>query len=145
MSNICTEIIEYSAPNETAVCNLASLALPSFIRGDKYDFEKLHEVVKLVTYNLNKIIDVNYYSVIEARNSNMRHRPIGVIVNGLADTFMALRIPFDSPEARDLIVKIFETIYHAVLEASCKLSERDGLCSSWKGSPADQGKLQFDL
>jgi ribonucleoside-diphosphate reductase subunit M1 len=126
------------------VCNLASLALPSFIRGNKYDFEKLHEVAKVVTRNLNKIIDVNYYPVIEARNSNMRHRPIGLGVNGLADTFMALRIAFDSPEARDLNVKIFETIYHAALEASCEIAEVEGPYSTWKGSPAEQGKLQYD-
>lgn len=94
---------------------------------------------------MNHIIDVNYYPVIEARNSNMRHRPIGVGVNGLADTFMALRIPFDSPEAKDLNVQIFETIYHAAVEASCEIAEVDGPYSTWKGSPAEQGKLQFDL
>ena len=95
--------------------------------------------------NLNRIIDRNYYPVETARRSNMRHRPIGLGVNGLADTFMALRIPFDSPEARDLNVKIFETIYHAALEASCEMAAVDGPYSSWKGSPAEQGKLQFDF
>lgn len=142
---MCTEIIEYSAPDETAVCNLASLALPSFVRGDTYDFQKLHDVTKVVAFNLNRIIDVNFYPVPEARNSNMRHRPIGVGVQGLADTFMALRMPFDSPEARELNVKIFETIYHAALEASNEIASVDGPYSSWKGSPAEQGKLQYDM
>ena len=144
-SNLCTEIIEYSSPDETAVCNLASLALPSFIRGKKYDFQKLHDVAKVVTFNLNRIIDVNYYPVPEARRSNMRHRPIGIGVQGLADTFMALRLPFDSPEARELNIKIFETIYHAALEASCEIAEKDGSYETWVGSPAQQGKLQYDL
>ncbi|EJC98900.1 uncharacterized protein FOMMEDRAFT_128598 [Fomitiporia mediterranea MF3/22] len=144
-SNLCTEIIEYSSPDETAVCNLASIALPSFIRGSTYDFQKLHDVAKVVAFNLNRIIDVNYYPVQEARNSNMRHRPIGIGVQGLADTFMALRLPFDSPEARELNVKIFETIYHAALESSSDIAAVDGPYSSWKGSPAEQGKLQFDL
>ena len=144
-SNLCTEIIEYSSPDETAVCNLASLALPSFIRGKKYDFQKLHDVAKVVTFNLNRIIDVNYYPVPEARRSNMRHRPIGIGVQGLADTFMALRLPFESPEARELNVKIFETIYHAALEASCEIAQKDGPYETWVGSPAQQGKLQYDL
>lgn len=144
-SNLCTEIIEYSSPEETAVCNLASLALPSFIRGGVYDFQKLHDVAKVVAYNLNSIIDVNYYPVPEARRSNMRHRPIGVGVQGLADTFMILHLPFDSLAAKELNIKIFETIYHAALEASCELAERDGPYETWMGSPAQQGKLQYDL
>lgn len=144
-SNLCTEIIEYSSPDETAVCNLASLALPSFIRGKTYDFQKLHDVAKVVTFNLNRIIDVNYYPVPEARRSNMRHRPIGIGVQGLADTFMALRLPFESPAARELNVKIFETIYHAALEASCEIAQKDGPYETWIGSPAQQGKLQYDL
>ncbi|KAF8869593.1 ribonucleotide reductase alpha subunit [Gymnopilus junonius] len=144
-SNLCTEILEYSSPDETAVCNLASLALPSFIVNGKYDFKKLHDVTKVVAYNLNKIIDVNYYPVPEARRSNMRHRPIGVGVQGLADAFMALRMPFDSAEAKELNIQIFETIYHAALEASSELAEKDGPYETWMGSPAQQGQLQYDL
>ncbi|KAF9553232.1 ribonucleotide reductase alpha subunit [Agrocybe pediades] len=144
-SNLCTEIIEYSSPDETAVCNLASLALPSFIVNGKYDFQKLHDVTKVVTYNLNRIIDVNYYPIPEARRSNMRHRPIGVGVQGLADAFMALRMPFDSQAAKELNIQIFETIYHAALEASSELAERDGPYETWMGSPAQQGQLQYDM
>lgn len=144
-SNLCTEIIEYSSPDETAVCNLASLALPTFVSGGKYDFQKLHDVAKSVAFNLNRIIDVNYYPVPEARRSNMRHRPIGVGVQGLADTFMALRMPFDSPEAKQLNIQIFETIYHAALEASSEIASKDGPYETWEGSPAQQGRLQFDL
>lgn len=144
-SNLCTEIVEYSSPDETAVCNLASLALPSFIRDGIYDFQKLHDVSKVVARNLNKIIDVNYYPVPEAKRSNMRHRPIGLGVQGLADAFMALRMPFDSPEARELNKQIFETIYHAAAEASSELAEEEGPYETWEGSPASQGQLQFDL
>lgn len=144
-SNLCTEIIEYSSPEETAVCNLASVALPSFIRGRKYDFQKLHDVCKVVAFNLNRIIDVNYYPVPEARRSNMRHRPIGVGVQGLADTFMALHLPFDSAAAKELNIQIFETIYHAALEASSDMAEQDGPYETWMGSPAQLGQLQFDL
>lgn len=144
-SNLCTEIIEYSAPDEVAVCNLASLALPAFITDGTYDFQKLHEVAKVVTKNLNKVIDVNYYPVKEAQNSNERHRPIGLGVQGLADAFMALRMPFDGPAARELNLKIFETIYHAACEASCELAQEEGVYSSYEGSPASKGQLQFDL
>jgi ribonucleoside-diphosphate reductase subunit M1 len=144
-SNLCTEIIEYSSPEETAVCNLASIALPTFITGGKYDFQKLHAVTKVVAFNLNRIIDVNYYPVPEARRSNMRNRPIGVGVQGLADTFMALRMPFDSPAAKQLNIQIFETIYHGALEASVEMAEKDGPYETWVGSPAQQGQLQFDL
>ncbi|EJD37235.1 hypothetical protein AURDEDRAFT_147076 [Auricularia subglabra TFB-10046 SS5] len=144
-SNLCTEIIEYSSPDETAVCNLASIALPSFISNGKYDFQKLHDIAKIVAFNLNRIIDVNYYPVPEARRSNMRHRPIGIGVQGLADAFMALRLPFDGPEARKLNLQIFETIYHAALEASSEMAEADGPYETWEGSPAQQGKLQYDL
>ncbi|KLO14804.1 hypothetical protein SCHPADRAFT_850470 [Schizopora paradoxa] len=144
-SNLCTEIIEYSAPDETAVCNLASLALPSFIRGKEYDFQKLHDVTKVIAFNLNRVIDVNYYPVPEAKRSNMRHRPIGIGIQGLADTFMSLRMPFDSPQARELNVKIFETIYHAALEASSDIAAVDGPYETYEGSPASQGKLQYDL
>uniref|UniRef100_A0A0K3CUU9 Ribonucleoside-diphosphate reductase n=1 Tax=Rhodotorula toruloides TaxID=5286 RepID=A0A0K3CUU9_RHOTO len=155
-SNLCTEIIEYSSPDECAVCNLASIALPSFIKNGEYDFKKLHDVVKVVTYNLNRIIDVNYYPVKEAERSNFRHRPIGIGVQGLADAFMALRLPFDSPEARHLNVQIFETIYHAAIESSCDMARdyaiahpgEPGYYPSYKengGSPASHGLLQYDL
>ena len=144
-SNLCTEIIEYSAPDEVAVCNLASLALPAFISNGQYDFKKLHEVTKVVTKNLNRVIDVNYYPVTEAKNSNMRHRPIGLGVQGLADAFMALRMAFDGPEARELNAQIFETIYHAALESSCEMAQEQGHYSSYPGSPISQGKLQYDL
>jgi ribonucleoside-diphosphate reductase subunit M1 len=144
-SNLCTEIIEYSAPDEVAVCNLASLALPTFVKDGAYDFQKLHDVAKVVTFNLNRIIDVNYYPVPEARRSNMRHRPIGIGVQGLADTFMALRMPFDSPEAKALNIQIFETIYHAACEASAEMAEQQGPYETWEGSPASEGRLQYDL
>ena len=146
-SNLCTEIIEYSAPDEVAVCNLASMALPSYVdyNSGSYDFQKLHEVVEVVVRNLNKIIDVNYYPVPEARNSNMRHRPIGLGVQGLADTFLALRMPFESPEARQLNKQIFETIYHAALTASSDLAAEEGPYSTYEGSPVSQGILQYDM
>ena len=144
-SNLCTEIIEYSSPEETAVCNLASIALPSFIENGVYNFQKLHDITKVVAYNLNRIIDVNYYPIPEARRSNMRHRPIGIGVNGLADAFMALHMPFDSPEARDLNKKIFETIYHAAVEASSDIAAIEGPYETYEGSPASKGLLQFDL
>ncbi|KAK0389735.1 hypothetical protein NLU13_3308 [Sarocladium strictum] len=146
-SNLCTEIIEYSAPDEVAVCNLASLALSAFINYDDacFDFKKLHEVTQVVVRNLNRIIDVNHYPVPEARNSNMRHRPIGVGVQGLADAFLALRMPFESPEARELNKQIFETIYHAALTASVEIAKVEGPYSSFKGSPASEGILQFDM
>jgi ribonucleoside-diphosphate reductase subunit M1 len=144
-SNLCTEIIEYSSPDEIAVCNLASIALPTFITNGQYDFKKLHDVTKVVAFNLNRIIDVNYYAVPEARRSNMRHRPIGIGVQGLADAFMALRMPFDSPAAKELNIHIFETIYHAAVEASCEMAQKDGPYETWVGSPAEQGQLQYDL
>lgn len=144
-SNLCTEIIEYSSPEETAVCNLASLALPTFITNGVYDFQKLHEVTKVVTRNLNRIIDVNYYPTPETRRSNFRHRPIGIGVQGLADAFMILRMPFESPEAKKLNTQIFETIYHGALEASSELAEAEGPYETWVGSPAEQGLLQYDL
>jgi ribonucleoside-diphosphate reductase subunit M1 len=144
-SNLCTEIMQYSSPDETAVCNLASIALPSFIRGNRYDFQKLHDVTKVVAFNLNRLIDVNYYPVPEAHRSNTRHRPIGLGVQGLADTFMVLRMPFDSPEARLLNQQIFETIYHAAVEASCEMAQVQGTYETYEGSPASQGQLQYDL
>ncbi|CCJ29155.1 unnamed protein product [Pneumocystis jirovecii] len=144
-SNLCTEIIEYSSPDEVAVCNLASIALPTFIDKGIYDFQKLHDVTKVVARNLNKIIDVNYYPVEEARRSNKRHRPIGIGVQGLADAFLSLRMPFDSPHAKELNIKIFETIYHAALEASCELAQEEGPYETYEGSPASQGILQYDM
>lgn len=144
-SNLCTEIIEYSSPEETAVCNLASLALPSFISNGQYDFQKLHDIAKVVAINLNRIIDVNYYPIPETRRSNMRHRPIGVGVQGLADVFLALRLPFESAAAKELNQQIFETIYHGALEASAELAEKDGPYETFQGSPASMGQLQFDM
>lgn len=150
-SNLCCEIVEYSAPDETAVCNLASIALPSCIqvaddgKTQWYDFAKLHKIAKVITRNLNKVIDRNYYPVPEARNSNMRNRPMALGVNGLADVFMMLRVPFESQEAKDLNIQIFETIYHASLEASCELAKKDGPYSTYEGSPISQGILQYDL
>ncbi|KAE9976571.1 ribonucleotide-diphosphate reductase subunit rnr1 [Venturia inaequalis] len=146
-SNLCTEIIEYSAPDEVAVCNLASMALPTFVDVQRgvYDFNKLHEVVQTVIRNLNKIIDVNHYPVPEAYNSNSRHRPVGVGVQGLADAFLALRLPFESPEAKKLNIQIFETIYHAALTSSCKLAQEEGTYKTYEGSPVSQGILQYDM
>ncbi|SPO30956.1 probable RNR1 - ribonucleoside-diphosphate reductase large subunit [Ustilago trichophora] len=146
-SNLCTEIIEYSAPDEVAVCNLASIALPTFIDPVTkiYDFKRLHEVAKAICKNLNKIIDINYYPVEEARRSNMRHRPIGIGVQGLADAFMIMGYAFESPEARRLNVQIFETIYHAALERSCELAQEHGTYETYAGSPASQGELQYDM
>merc|ERR1719221_1477222 len=146
-SNLCTEIIEYTSPDEVAVCNLASVALPAFVSPDgaEYDFKALYQVTKVMTRNLNKVIDRNYYPVEEARRSNMRHRPVGLGVQGLADVYMMMRFPFESEQARALNIDIFETIYFAAVEASCELAERDGPYETYEGSPASKGKLQFDL
>ncbi|KAI7864524.1 ribonucleoside-diphosphate reductase large chain [Spinellus fusiger] len=145
-SNLCTEIVQYSSPEEVAVCNLASLALPSYVVNREYfDFKKLHAVTKVVTKNLNKIIDVNYYPVPEAECSNLRHRPIGLGVQGLADTFMLMRFPFDSAEAKHLNIQIFETIYHAALEASMEIAAALGAYETYAGSPVSKGVLQFDM
>jgi ribonucleoside-diphosphate reductase alpha subunit len=145
-SNLCTEIIEYTAPDEVAVCNLASLALPMYVNEDgSYNFQKLYEVTKVITRNLNKVIDRNHYPVEEARNSNMRHRPVGLGVQGLADAFLMMRLPFESPEARQLNTDIFETLYFGACEASMELASLHGPYETFAGSPASQGKLQFDL
>lgn len=144
-SNLCTEIIEYTDKDEIAVCNLASLALPKFIECGKFNYNKLHTVTKIVTRNLNRVIDVNFYPVEEARKSNMRHRPIGLGVQGLADVFMILGHSFDSPEAREINRNIFETMYHASLEESCNLAREYGPYETFQGSPASQGILQFDM
>lgn len=144
-SNLCTEIIEYTAPDEVAVCNLASMALPKYITDGKFDHEALFDATYEVTVNLNRIIDGNFYPVEEARNSNMRHRPIGIGVQGLADTFIMLRMPFDSPEAAQLNAEIFETIYHAALVASKDLAKNEGHYQTYPGSPVSQGILQYDM
>jgi ribonucleoside-diphosphate reductase alpha subunit len=145
-SNLCTEIIEFTSPDEVAVCNLASLALPKFVTEDgKFDHQKLYEITKVATRNLNKVIDVNYYPVVEARNSNMRHRPIGLGVQGLADAFIMLRMPFDSDEARRLNEDIFETIYFGAMEASMELAKINGPYETFKGSPVSKGIFQFDM
>jgi ribonucleoside-diphosphate reductase alpha subunit len=144
-SNLCTEIVEYTAPDEVAVCNLASVALPMFVKDGEFDFNKLFEVSYTLTKNLNKIIDYNYYPVPEAKNSNMRHRPIGLGVQGLADAFILMRYPFTSPEAKQLNKDIFETIYYASLTASKDLAIVDGPYETYKGSPASKGILQFDM
>jgi ribonucleoside-diphosphate reductase alpha chain len=185
-SNLCSEIIEYTSPDEIAVCNLASICLPTFVEFDEvgkpfYNFEKLHDIAKVVTKNLNKVIDINFYPVEKARVSNLKHRPIGIGVQGLADAFVLMRMPFESDAARELNRLIFETIYHGAVEASTEISKRrynfvmeslnygipssdpinaylnmneyepdfhskyPGAYSSFEGSPASQGKLQFDL
>ncbi|MEQ8358305.1 MAG: ribonucleoside-diphosphate reductase subunit alpha [Cytophagales bacterium] len=145
-SNLCTEIIEYTAPDEVAVCNLASIALPKYIKEDgNFDHEKLYEVVYTVTKNLNKVIDVNYYPVEEARNSNMRHRPIGLGVQGLADTFILMNYPFESEEAKKLNREIFETIYFAAMTSSKDLAIKEGPYETFKGSPVSKGIFQFDM
>jgi ribonucleoside-diphosphate reductase alpha chain len=149
-SNLCTEIIEYTSKDEVAVCNLASLALPKYVRANEqgvmeFDHTRLYEVTKTATKNLNKIIDVNYYPVPEARNSNLRHRPIGLGVQGLADVFIMLRMPFESEEAQQLNKDIFETIYYASMEASMELAIKEGPYSTWEGSPISKGIFQFDM
>ena len=157
-SNLCTEIVEVSSPDETAVCNLASICLPSFVTETAWgnsdgesgvnidlDFQKLVEVTRVVTRNLNRVIDKNFYPTEAARKSNLRHRPIAIGVQGLADVYMMLGIPFDSKEARDINKNIFSTIYHAALEESCELAASEGTYETFRDSPADRGKLQFDL
>jgi ribonucleoside-diphosphate reductase alpha subunit len=146
-SNLCTEIIEYTDKDETSVCNLASIALPKYVNEETrtFDYEKLHEITKIVTKNLNRVIDRNFYPVETARKSNMRHRPIGLGVQGLADVFILCRHAFDSDEAKAMNARIFETMYHAALEASCELAGVEGAYETFEGSPASQGILQFDM
>lgn len=144
-SNLCTEIIEYTAPDEIAVCNLASLALPKYVEDGVFNHDKLFEVTYQATINLNRIIDNNYYPVEEAKKSNMRHRPIGLGVQGLADAYILMRYPFDSPEAKQLNIEIFETIYYAAMTASKDLAKVEGPYETWKGSPISQGIFQFDM
>jgi len=148
-SNLCTEIVEYSSPDEIAVCNLASIAVNQFVKVDgskpSYDFARLKEVTKVATKNLNKIIDVNFYPVEEAKRSNMRHRPIGIGVQGLADAFILMRFPFESEEAQLLNKQIFETIYFGAMEASCEIAEVQGTYETYEGCPVSKGIFQFDM
>jgi ribonucleoside-diphosphate reductase subunit M1 len=148
-SNLCTEIVEYTAPDEVAVCNLASIALPSFVSTKDgvptFDFSALANVTRVATRNLNKIIDINYYPIPEARNSNMRHRPIGLGVQGLADAFIKMRFAFDSEEAQQLNRDIFETMYFASLDASNQLAKEFGPYKTYEGSPVSKGILQPDM
>jgi ribonucleoside-diphosphate reductase alpha chain len=144
-SNLCTEIIQYTSPDEVAVCNLASIALPRFVINGQFDQQKLYEVTYEITKNLNKIIDNNYYPIEEARNSNLKHRPIGLGVQGLADVFILLRLPFESDLAKLLNKNIFETIYFAAMSASKDLAKAHGAYDTFKGSPLSKGLFQFDL
>jgi ribonucleotide reductase alpha subunit len=153
-SNLCTEIMEYTSPEEVAVCNLASISLSKFVKEDlTFDFENLEKITKLLTRNLNKVIDLNYYPVPEAKLSNMRHRPIGIgvqvffIINikGLADAFMKMRIPFESEKAMEMNENIFETIYYSAVSSSNEISMKEGPYPSYQGSPMSKGKFQFDL
>jgi ribonucleoside-diphosphate reductase alpha subunit len=146
-SNLCTEILEYTDKDETSVCNLASIALPKYVNKEtkSFDYEKLHEATKIVTKNLNRVIDRNFYPVETARRSNMKHRPIGLGVQGLADVFILCGLPFDCEESRLMNAHIFETMYHAALEASSELAEVEGSYESFEGSPASQGILQPDM
>jgi len=144
-SNLCTEILEVSSPDETAVCNLASISLPSCIERNKFNHEKLHDIVYQATENLNRVIDVNYYPTKETKISNMKHRPIGIGVQGLADAFAILGYPFDSEKAKKLNREIFETIYYASLRSSCDSSKEFGPYETFNGSPASKGILQYDM
>ena len=144
-SNLCTEILEYTSEDEVAVCNLASIALPMFIKGDEFDHKELFKITKRVTRNLNKVIDRNFYPVKEAENSNFRHRPVGLGIQGLADTFIKLRLPFTSDGAKQLNKDIFETLYFAAVTASMEMAKEEGPYSSYEGSPMSEGKFQFNL
>lgn len=146
-SNLCTEIVEFSSPEEIAVCNLASIALNRFVNEKEgtFDFERLKEISKVVTRNLNKVIDVEYYPLPECERSNKRHRPIGIGVQGLANAFVMLRYPFESAQAKALNIQIFETIYYGALEASCELAERDGTYETYAGCPVSKGILQYEM
>ena len=144
-SNLCTEILEYTSADEIAVCNLASISLPMFVENGQFNHQLLHDVTKRVTRNLNKVIDRNYYPVKEAENSNMRHRPVGLGVQGLADAFILLRMPFTSDEAKKLNQEIFETIYFAAVTASMEMAKEEGPYSTFQGSPISQGEFQYNL
>ena len=146
-SNLCVEIIEYSSPDETAVCNLASIGLPMYVDAKKraFDYDKLKEVVKVAIRNLNRVIDINFYPTPETSNSNMRHRPVGLGVQGLADVFALMRLSWESEKAADLNQRIFEHIYYAAVESSCEIAEKEGTYSTYEGSPISKGQLQYDL
>lgn len=146
-SNLCTEIVEYSSKDEVAVCNLASIAVNMYVdeKRNVFDFSKFRDVVRVIVRNLNKIIDINFYPIEEAKVSNLRHRPIGIGVQGLADAFILMRYPFESEEAQQLNKEIFEHMYYAALESSCELAERDGPYETYQGSPVSNGILQFDM
>jgi len=144
-SNLCCEIAEYTSPDETAVCNLASVALPKYVVSGKFDYDELHRVTKQIVRNLDRVITRNFYPVESARNSNMRHRPIGLGVQGLADVFQIMDLSFDCEDAREINRTVFETMYHAALEASCELASEVGSYESFEGSPASEGILQFDM
>ncbi|MEC4115508.1 ribonucleoside-diphosphate reductase subunit alpha [Myroides phaeus] len=144
-SNLCTEIMEYTSPDEVAVCNLASVSLPMFVENGEFNHAYLFDVTKRITRNLNKVIDRNYYPVEEAYNSNMRHRPVGLGVQGLADAFILMRLPFTSPKAKQLNQEIFETIYFAAVTASMEMAKEEGPYSTFEGSPISQGEFQFNL
>lgn len=148
-SNLCTEIMEYTAPDEIAVCNLASIALPKFVvvtkKGVTFDYPKLIDIAESVTYNLNRVIDRSFYPVPEAKKSNLRHRPIGLGVQGLADVFAMMRIAFDSPEAKDINKKIFEAIYYGAMKASMEIAKEEGAYETFEGSPVSKGEFQFDM
>ena len=144
-SNLCTEIMEYTSPDEVAVCNLASIALPMFVKNGEFDHKELFKVTKRVTKNLNKVIDRNYYPVKEAENSNMRHRPIGLGVQGLADTFIMLRMPFTSDDAKKLNQEIFETLYFGAVTASMEMAKEEGPYSTFEGSPMSKGEFQYNM
>ncbi|KAL6430479.1 hypothetical protein ACFW04_007824 [Cataglyphis niger] len=146
-SNLCTEVIQYSGPGEVAVCNLASIAVNMFVNTNNktFDFDKLKTVTKIVTRNLDKVIDVNFYPILETKTSNQRHRPIGIGIQGLADAFLLMRYPFESKEAKELNIKIFETLYYGALEASCELAAKKGVYKTYEGSPVSKGILQYDM
>lgn len=142
-SNLCTEIMEYTSSEEIAVCNLASISLPRFVNRQtrEFDYAKLHEITKIVARNLNAVIDRNYYPLPEAQNSNMKHRPIGIGVQGLADTFTLLRLAFEDAEADVVNKNIFETIYHAAMETSMEIAKEQGPYQTFQGSPLSKGKF----
>jgi ribonucleoside-diphosphate reductase alpha chain len=149
-SNLCTEIVEYTSPDEVAVCNLASISLKMFVKdgeagGKMFDHQRLYEIARVVTRNLNAVIDINHYPIPEAKNSNMKHRPVGIGIQGLADTFMELRLPYESAEAKALNREIFETIYYAALSMSVDLAKVEGKYESYEGSPVSKGVLQPDM
>jgi len=144
-SNLCVEIIQFTSSEETAVCNLASIALPSYVKGKSFDFDMLRKVVKVVIKNLNRVIDINFYPTTEARTSNMRHRPVGLGVQGLADVFALLRIPWESEKAADLNQRMFEHIYYAAVESSSEIAVKEGTYQTYKDSPMSKGIFQYDM